>query len=532
MPISIDPIAEGGELNQLITGRDGPDNWTPSTEDVPMKRNSFTKKALLLLVIAGLLTSAGFCQTESATQNNVEERLQLLEQKLERLEQRINEALKDQRNFSTNAGSSDRELLNRFEAIDQKVRILERKRELEQEGALAQTKQSPALKAGPEGFSIRSADGNYQLKIRGHVQMDGRFFADDQRNLTRNTFVLRSVRPIFEGSLGKHFDFKLMTDFGSGQTVLQDMYLDSKIVPQLNIRAGKFKTPFGLERLQGEADTLFTERALPTGIAPNRDLGVQIFGEFWKGGLNYALGIFNGVLDGGSSDSDDNGGKDFAGRIFAQPFKSTKLSLVKDFGFGLAGTAGNRNGLAATPSVASYKTAGQNTFFRYISDGTSAGTVVGSGALYRISPQFYYYTGPFGMTGEYAISNQDVRKGATAATLQNTSWQISASYVLTGENASYKSVIPRKTEGHSIPGAFEIAGRYNELRIDPSAFPVFANPLNSARCAKAWGIGLNWYINRNLRFVMDYERTRFSGGASNGNRVTENALLGRVQVAY
>jgi len=496
-----------------------------------MKRDSFGKTAVLLLAVAVLAPSAGYSQTESAGQKSYEERLQRLEQKLEGLEQRVNEALQDQPTITGNAISSAGEFANRFEAIDQKVRILERKWELEQEDLLAQTKANPVLKAGAEGFSIRSANGNYQLRIRGHVQMDGRFFTEDSQNLTRDTFVLRSVRPIFEGSLGKRFDFKLMPDFGNGQAVLQDMYLDSKLFPQLNIRAGKFKTPFGLERLQGEADTLFTERALPTGIAPNRDLGVQIFGDFWKGGLNYALGIFNGVVDGGSIDSDDNGGKDFAGRVFAQPFKSTQLSLIKEFGFGLAGTVGNRNGVAATPSVGSYKTAGQNTFFRYISDGTSAGTVVGAGALYRISPQLNYYNGPFGLIGEYAISNQDVRKAATRASLQNTSWQVSASYVLTGEKASYKSVIPRNTEG-KIPGAFEVAGRYSELEVDPAAFPVFASPLSSARSAKAWGLGINWYLNRNLRFVMDYERTRFIGGANIGNRETENALLARIQVAY
>ena len=158
--------------------------------------------------------------------------------------------------------------------------------------------------------------------------------------------------------------------------------------------------------------------------------------------------------------------------------------------------------------------------------------MVGAGALYRISPQLYYYNGPFGIIGEYAISNQDVRKAATRASLQNTSWQVSASYVLTGEKASYKSIIPRTTEGKSIPGAFEIAGRYSELEVDRTAFPVFANPLSSARSAKAWGLGINWYINRNLRFVLDYERTRFIGGAIIGNRETENALLGRIQVAY
>jgi phosphate-selective porin OprO and OprP len=485
---------------------------------------------LMLIGLGILIPALGYSQDNATFKADVEKRLLQIEQRLESLEERLNTALPRPSSTAVqNSGMQDR-----VEAIDQKVRILERKRELEQETLTAQAKENPVLKSGVDGFSVKSANGFFQIKFRGHAQMDGRFFAKDPQGLTRDTFILRSVRPIFEGSVGKWFDFRLMPDFGQGQTVLQDMYLDTKLKPQFNIRAGKFKAPFGLERLQGEADTLFTERALPTGQAPNRDLGAQVFGSFWGNSLSYAVGIFNGVVDGGSSDTDDNSGKDFAGRIFAQPFKTTQLRSLKDFGIGFAGTIGDRNGVAATPSLASYKTAGQLTFFKYLTDGTSAGTVVGSGSLYRLSPQAYYYNGSFGMLAEYVISTQDVQKGTTTATLMNTSWQVSASVVLTGERASYQSVAPKSSvEGHrKIPGAFEIAGRYNELDIDPAAFPLFANPLVSARRAKAFGFGLNWYVTKNVKFVTDFERTMFNGGAVVGNRETENAILGRMQLSY
>jgi phosphate-selective porin OprO and OprP len=500
-----------------------------------MKNPMFWRFIAISLAVAGVVPATAQSQHHSPAETSVEERLQALELNLERLERRLDEALNTSKLVPRDSASDPGgELVDRFNAIDQKVRILERKRELEQEDLAAQAKGNPVLKAGAEGFSLRSANGNYQLKLRGHVQMDGRFYASDPQQLTRDTFVLRSARPIFEGTVAKYFEFRFMPDFGNGQTIVQDMYLDTKLKPQLNIRAGKFKTPFGLERLQGEADTLFTERALPTAQAPNRDLGVQIFGDLWRGALGYAFGVFNGVVDGGSGDSDDNSSKDFAGRIFAQPFKTTQNQFLKDFGFGLAGTIGNRNGVAVAPSVASYKTAGQQVFFRYLLDGTAAGTVVGAGSLYRISPQAYYYNGPFGMMAEYVISTQDVQKGSNTATFRNNSWQVSASYVLTGEKASYKSVTPRNSSegGLSVPGAFEIAGRYNELNIDPAAFPIFANPKNSAGSAKAWGIGLNWYINRNVKFVMDFEQTRFNGGSSSGDRETENVILSRVQLAY
>ena len=54
----------------------------------------------------------------------------------------------------------------RLDELDQKVRVLERKEELVKEAAEA---------AGRDGFSIRSADGAFVLRLRGYVQVDARF---------------------------------------------------------------------------------------------------------------------------------------------------------------------------------------------------------------------------------------------------------------------------------------------------------------------------------------------------------------------
>ena len=44
-------------------------------------------------------------------------------------------------------------------------------------------------------------------------------------------------------------------------------------------------------------------------------------------------------------------------------------------------------------------------------------------------------------------------------------------------------------------------------------------------------MGLNWYLNRNVKYVVDFERTTFAGGATGGDRRPENAILIRSQVA-
>jgi len=56
-------------------------------------------------------------------------------------------------------------------------------------------------------------------------------------------------------------------------------------------------------------------------------------------------------------------------------------------------------------------------------------------------------------------------------------------------------------------GAWEVAARFGQLDVDDDAFPLYANPANSATEATSWGVGLNWHLNRNLKVNLSYEQT-------------------------
>jgi phosphate-selective porin OprO/OprP len=68
----------------------------------------------------------------------------------------------------------------------------------------------------------------------------------------------------------------------------------------------------------------------------------------------------------------------------------------------------------------------------------------------------------------------------------------------------------------------------------------FADPTKNARDAREWGVGLNWYLNRNVKWVFDYEQTDFNGGAGTEtsstfhieNRPTERIAFSRIQVLF
>ena len=133
------------------------------------------------------------------------------------------------------------------------------------------------------------------------------------------------------------------------------------------------------------------------------------------------LGVFNGVPDGASGDLDTNNTKDFAGRVFFNPFRTSSLEPLKGLGIGLSGTSGSQQGLLPV-----LRTPAQAIFFNY-----TAGTVA-TGNRYLYSPQAYYYVGPFGLLGEYVQTAQDVKNGSTLGEIGMSAWQVAASYVLTG----------------------------------------------------------------------------------------------------
>jgi phosphate-selective porin OprO/OprP len=425
------------------------------------------------------------------------------------------------------AGTAIAQETQSADQLDQRVRVLERQFELQQEADAAAAKKNATVSASDKGFVIQSADKSFQFKFRGLLQADGRWFLDDKAPRVNDGFLLRRVEPTFELTFSKILFLRIQPNFAPDSATVSDAYGELRLSPAFNVRAGKFKAPIVLENLQSSSATVFNERGLPNEIGPNRDYGVQLGGNLFDDTLDYAIGVFNGAPDGrdGKQQPESDNRKEIAARLFAEPFKNSP-GFFQGLGFGVGGSYGDKDGAGDSGSV-KYRTPGQSTLFTYL-----AGTEY-DGTETRISPQAYFYRNSFGLLTEYIVAHEKVALGADHDTLDNKAWQVVTNYVLTGEDASFRGVgKPKSALGSGGFGAWELAARYGELAIDKDAFPIYANPAASARKEKTWSTAVNWYPVANLKIALAYSQTAFDGGAASGDREDEKLLFTRFQIAF
>lgn len=579
-----------------------------------MRKRSF----LSLAAGAGSLAAGVTSPVQALTDS---QRFEKLEQHIERLEQRLEETVAENARLklqasgqgTAGAGAVTGALTGedpKLKQLDQKVKLLERKYEVDKEEADKKWLKMPkVVELGSQGLKVVSSDENFIMYIRALIQADASFYFEDGNaqpvaqngSDLPNNFYMRRIRPIIEGTVWKYLDYRIMPDFApgpSGTTTprIFDALADLRYFREASLAAGIMKAPVSLERLQSATNLSFVERAWPTQLAPNREVGFLLHGEFdrpdypsdfsmtgrnmtatgnfpmymYPDFLSYQVGVYNGTSNNGSLYSDSNDSKDFQGRVFMHPFIHSGQEALEGLGIGMAGTHGDPNDVA----LSSYQSPGLQTVFSYagsIAVPNAKPAVITAGAkadggAYRLYPQGYWIWGPFKMVGEYALSNQDIanqviEKGLTVNkySMNETieAWNVTVDYVLTGEQNVFlnQGIKPRHNfnpfEGDW--GAVALAARWSTINFDNSTFvnvgtaakPIypFADPRQSVASATTWALGANWWIDPNFKLMFDYSQTSFDGGAAELNpdntrttqvidRETEKVFQTRVQLGF
>ena len=450
------------------------------------------------------------------------------------------------------------QLRSLVQELDQKVKVLVRKNELADEVATLKNQETSIVTSNQDkynsGFGIQSADGKNKIQFGGLLQLDNRRYPSaNEGNISG--FDVRRIRPIIQGTLDGIYDFKFAPEYGDNKFAssatnggIADAFINARFKPWLQLQAGKFAPDVGLERLESSNFNKFIELStVSNNILPNRDLGVSLHGNLIDNTLYYAVGVYQGVVDGGDALTSQsyNGNNEYTARLFATPFRGTD-SAFSDLGFGIAVTHdhGYGSSTAATSTtnsgLPSYKAPGQaSTFFAYASG------VYANGSRNRLTPQAYYYFGPFGVIAEYASVRQEIISGSTLDSLNNNAWDVTGSWLLTGENATHNNPVspnmPFSSNGDGW-GAWEVVARFQETNLDKKALSYVSTttPLSTssitglaARTAKTWGAGINWYLSKNLKLATNFEVTSYDKfSLQTVTRPDEKFIDSRLQLAF
>lgn len=240
-----------------------------------------------------------------------------------------------------------------------------------------------------------------------------------------------------------------------------------------------------------------------------------------EGVFEYQVGVFNGK---GLLANNNNGTPETAVRLRLNPWKKSQSFWAKGFIFGGAFTQGRSLGGA---SVRGQTESRSFTFFQ--PDAIS-------GKYIRANGEVTWLLGPAAFRAEYDQTNQRRDNlGVNGANLPGVvakGYMGQFTFLLTGETKPEAAALsPRRNlfedqAGDQGFGAWELKFRYSNLQISDGT--------SKSNRAETLYFGPNWYLNRFVRYVLDFGIERYKDPARSPNPSDRNyfVLLNRVQVAF
>lgn len=387
-------------------------------------------------------------------------------------------------------------------------------------------------------FRVQSEDGRDLFRIRGRLYVDGAgLFLNDNKNtvddsrdgrgdLSNYGSIIRNARLGAEGVMYEDYLWRLEADFRDEEVRLRGAYIEYIRLNPLRISAGNIKEPMGMEWMTSRRRTTFLERA-PSLDAYKPSWNIGLRAEYRGSSYN----VMGALMSGGElfRERDVTGGYAVAGRVSYSPFNR--------------GRTYTHLALSGSYRVNAYTQRIDNQFNRQYQDirlrtriGTRAidGRFIGREDVQdtvdwtRLNAEVAFGTGPLSFQGE--LTSVNMNRDFQQSSLSLGGYYAQVSYFLTGESRSYRpgrgnigALIPNRNfrPGYG-PGAIEIAARFS--RVDSIDQDYDGGMMDH------FTLGLNWYLNREVRFMVNY--IYLDAERMNGKQSTGSVLAGRFQIEF
>ncbi|HEV2532333.1 OprO/OprP family phosphate-selective porin, partial [Phenylobacterium sp.] len=431
----------------------------------------------------------------------------------------------------------------------------------------------PSLPNGKPAFA--TADGRFTANIRAIVMFDGGLYMQ-KTNLPATTVGrdlndgtnFRRARFGIDGKLFKDFDYALIYEFGGSGAEdaghIQEAWVQYTAFKPWRIRLGAFEPNIGLAAAVSTSQMPIMERPAPAEVARNVAAGdsrsalqFQGNGVWGEGDSGIAsrwflstavtgntVGTINSTGSATAQPVDEQ--QAWIGRVAFAPFSSTDWQAH----FGLnAQYVIHPNAIA--PGVTPRTTVQLRDRPELRLDATR---LVDTGAIDArhvtvLGAEAGVTIQNFLIEGEYFKYGIDRRLTAAQVGFGNPKfdgWYVQGAWVLTGESRPYNPTEARfdapKMAYNFNPeagtwGALELVARYSDLSLDFHAGAAGTASLADAIRGgeqKIATLGVNWYLNPDIRMMLDYQHVDVSRLNAAGVQIgqTYNALAARAQFTF
>lgn len=182
------------------------------------------------------------------------------------------------------------------------------------------------------GQGCMEASSDEGVSVVGFLQPQYEYkFAGDE---SENSFTFNRARIGVVGNIPYDFSYYAVIDFSKFKpdaTYILDAFISYTRFSFAKVSLGQFKAPISLELNTSCAGlhTIKRSKVVNELAAPDRDIGVMLFGGTKSGLLNYNLALMN---DYKRNVKDENPAKSIKGRVVLSPFEFLKIGGSFSYG--------------------------------------------------------------------------------------------------------------------------------------------------------------------------------------------------------
>ena len=186
----------------------------------------------------------------------------------------------------------------------------------------AEAQTDPSERQGSEGHPSIAIGNWMRVDFKAAFQGDVRTSDAPIRGDEDGGLDIARRRVGIEGRVSRLLEYQIEYELGAREW--RDAYVDYRQFTAVQVRAGAFKMPFGLDENTSATSIDFVYRAaISSRLAPGRDRGVSVHGRVLNKIVSYEAGVFANDGDNARPSNSTRvfGARTFAARVQARPFR-------------------------------------------------------------------------------------------------------------------------------------------------------------------------------------------------------------------